>query len=412
MKPISENLLEEMISDPLFDSDPYPTLLLLRENNPVHWSETLGGWIVTGYNDVMTIFKDCESFGNAGRLGQASNHLAQSERDQLQAFQSHYRSIGLLHSDAPEHTRLRSLVIKAFNPSAIRAMQERIQEIVDVILYKAESQGGMEVISDLAWGLPSTVLTDLMGAPPESRALFRKWADDLLAFQGSNKPSVEILLKSQQALVESKKYLLEMISERRKNPGEDLLSSLVIAESEGDRLSEEELLNTCVTLLAAGQETTTALIGNLLMLLLTQPMLLDEVRADRSLIPTTIEEVVRYESPIPRQPRVVRKETLLRGKKLKPGEIVFQMLNGANRDPEVFSDPSVFDIHRQPNRHIGFGLGAHYCVGAPLSRIEATIVLESLLNRFDSIQLVSQKIKWNVKKRNSRVLEELEISFR
>jgi cytochrome P450 len=241
--------------------------------------------------------------------------------------------------------------------------------------------------------------------------MFKNWADDLLAFQGSNRPPEDVLLKTQEALVSSKKYLTDLISERRKNPGEDLLSLLVLAESEGDKLTHEELLNTCITLLAAGQETTTALIGNMLLILLQEPELLVQIREDPSLIPSAIEEIVRFESPIPRQPRLIRRDIVIDGIELKAGQIAFQMLNSANRDSDLFNNPDSVDFRRQANKHLGFGLGAHYCVGAPLSRIEATIVLESLIERFSDIRLLSTETKWNITKRNSRVLESLEISL-
>jgi cytochrome P450 len=241
--------------------------------------------------------------------------------------------------------------------------------------------------------------------------LFKNWADDLLAFQGSNRPSEEVLLKTQEALVSSKRYLTDLIAQRRLNPGEDLLSLLVLAESDGEKLTHDELLNTCITLLAAGQETTTALIGNMLLLLLKDPKLLLQIREDPSLIPGAIEEIVRFESPIPRQPRLIRRDIIIDGVELKAGQIAFQMLNSANRDSEFFDEPDSINFKRQSNKHLGFGLGAHYCVGAPLSRIEATIVLESLIERFSDIKLLSKEIKWNTVKRNSRVLESLNIAI-
>lgn len=403
--------IESRILSKEFDTNPYDILKVMREEAPIFWSESMGGWLITRYEDVIKTFKDTEDFGNANRLGKAAEYLPAASRERLSEFSRHYETIGLLHSDAPEHSRLRGLVVKAFNPGAIRAMKPRIQEIVDQILDVAAAKGEMEVIGDLAWGLPSTVLADLLDAPVESRMQFKTWADDLLAFQGSNRPTEEVLLKTQEALVSSKEYLTNLISERRKNPGEDLLSLLVLAESEGDKLTHEELLNTCITLLAAGQETTTALIGNMLLILLKDPTLLSQIREEPSLIPGAIEEIVRFESPIPRQPRLIRRDLIIDGIELKAGEIAFQMLNSANRDPNFFENPESINFRRQANKHLGFGLGAHYCVGAPLSRIEATIVLESLIWRFDDIRLLSKDIRWNITKRNSRVLESLNISL-
>jgi len=403
--------IDSKIQSKDFDTDPYDILKLMRKEAPIFWSDSMGGWLITRYEDVVKTFKDTEDYGNANRLGKAAEYLPAASRERLSEFSRHYETIGLLHSDAPEHSRLRGLVVKAFNPGAIRAMKPRIQGIVDQILDAAAIKGGMEVIGDLAWGLPSTVLADLLDAPVESRILFKNWADDLLAFQGSNRPTEEVLLKTQEALVASKKYLTDLISQRRMNPGEDLLSLLVLAESEGEKLTHEELLNTCITLLAAGQETTTALIGNMLLLLLQDPNLLLQIREDPSLIPGAIEEIVRFESPIPRQPRLIRRDISIGGNELKAGQIAFQMLNSANRDSDFFDDPDSINFRRQANKHLGFGLGAHYCVGAPLSRIEATIVLESLIERFSEIKLMGKEIKWNTTKRNSRVLDSLNISL-
>lgn len=403
--------IEQLIQEESFDSNPYAVLKQMREKAPIFWSNSMGGWLITKYEDVVRTFKDTDDFGNAGRLGKAAEYLPESTRSKLTEFTKHYETIGLLHSDPPEHDRLRGLVMKAFNPAAIRAMHARIQEIVDQILDVASSNSGMEVIRDLAWGLPSTVLADLLDAPPESRELFKNWADTLLAFQGSNKPDEHTLFKTQEALVESKKYLTDLIQQRKKNPGVDLLSSLVLAELEGEKLNHDELLNTCITLLAAGQETTTALIGNMILILGQDPALLSKIRNDRSLIPQTIEEIVRFESPIPRQPRLIRKDITVSGVEMKKGDIAFQMLNSANRDPDIFENPDSININRKPNKHLGFGVGAHYCVGAPLSRLEATIVLNSMLDRFSKIELINEKVEWDTRKRNSRVLKELSVNL-
>jgi cytochrome P450 len=316
-----------------------------------------------------------------------------------------------LHADPPDHTRLRALVLTGFKPRVVAAMRPRIQAIVDDLLDAVTPSGGMEVISELAWALPATVLADIMGAPPEARPLFKRWADDLLAFQGVNKPSEEILEAAQTALIEGKAYLLTMIEERRREPTDDLLSHLVAAEEGGEQLSEDELLSTCITLLGAGQETTTALTGNSLYLFLSQPGVWERLRDNRDLVKPAIEEAIRFESPIPRQPRLMKKDAELGGKTLRTGDVVFQMINSANRDSERFDDPDTFDIDRHPNRHIGFGLGPHFCIGAPLARLEGEIVFHSLLDRFPNMRLVDETPHWNPIKRNSRVLEKLLVRF-
>lgn len=403
--------LDAQLGTPEFDADPLETLRGLREVDPVHWSDAIGGWIVTRYADVVSTFKDVPVFSNVGRLAKASAYLPPDRRAQFKAFEDHYNIKGLLHSDPPDHTRLRTLVLTAFNPRVIEAMRPRIQAIVDGILDKAAPAGGMEVINDLAWALPSTVLAELMGAPIEARPLFRQWADDILAFQGVNKPSEEILLTAQTALIQAKAYLRTMIEARREEPTDDLLGHLVASQTDGDSLTEEELLSTCITLMGAGQETTTALVGNGLYLMLSHPDAHARMREDPTVIRSAVEEFIRFESPIPRQPRIVKQEGMLGGKHLKTGDIAFQMLNSANRDPAQFVEPDVFDIERKPNRHIGFGLGAHFCVGAPLSRLEGQVIFGTLLDRFPKLRLVDETPHWNTSKRNSRVLKTLDIAF-
>lgn len=403
--------LEARVGTHEFDVDPIDTLTELRQHDPVHWSDNIGGWLVTRFDDVITTFKKTDPFSNEGRLSKATAYLPAETRIEFKPFEDHYNSRGLLHVDPPDHTRLRGLVVSAFNPRVVESMRPRIQAIVDELLDRVAPNGGMEVIEDLAWALPSTVLAELLGAPEEARELFKHWVDDILAFQGVNKPTIEVLRCSQDALVAARAYLKDMIEYRRQHPGTDLISHLATAEIDGEKLTEPELLNIGITLMTAGQETTTALVGNSLYLLLSRPELWAALRQDHGLVASAIEEVLRYESPIPRQPRVMKRDAELRGKQLRKGDVVFQMLNAANRDPEHFVEPDTFDIRRRPNRHLGFGLGAHFCVGAPLSRAEGQIVLDTILRRFPNIRLVDQAPDWNTKKRNSRVLKTLHVAF-
>lgn len=403
--------LDAQLGTTEFDADPIDVLRQLQELDPVHWSDAIGGWLVTRFDDVTTTFKNYKSFSNEGRLAKASAYLPPEARAQFKPFEDHYNTKGILHSDPPDHTRLRALVLTAFNPKVVEAMRPRIQAIVDELLDRAVPNGGMEVIGDLAWALPSTVLAELMGAPPEARPLFKKWADDLLGFQGVNKPTVELLTAAQNSLLEAKDYLRQMIEQRRREPTDDLLSHLVAAEAEGATLTEPELLSTCITLLGAGQETTTALVGNGLYLLRSHPDAWERVRDNPDLVRSAVEEFIRFESPIPRQPRLVKQDIELGGKQLRAGDIAFQMLNIANRDPDHFVDADAFDIERKPNRHIGFGLGPHFCVGAPLSRLEGQIVFTTILERFPNLQLVDERPQWNTAKRNSRVLRTLDVRF-
>ena len=411
MPSTSERSLDELIGSQDFIEDPYPILHRLRVEDPVHWSDSIGGWILTRYDDMVTTFKDVSHYSNEGRLGKAVEYLPAESRAEFKSFEDHFRQKSLIHSDPPDHTRLRGLITKAFTPRVVESMRPRMQAIVNELLDCVQPDGRMDVIKDLAIPLPVTVLAEIFGVPKADVNLFKGWADDLLAFQGVNKPAVEILHRSQTALLGIRAYLGELIKEKRRQPGPDLLSELVAAESEGDKLSEPELLNSCITLLVAGHETTTSLIGNGIYTLLRHPDQWRLLQDDPSLLTSAIEEILRYESPVARQPRLMKQEAEMGGKQMRQGEMVFQMLNAANRDPAYFADPDRFDIRRQKNRHIAFGVGVHFCVGAPLARTEGQIVFSTVMARLPKIRLVEEKPDWDLQKPNSRMLKTLPVLF-
>ena len=403
---LSESIDLALVSDE-FLRDPYPTLRRLQSEAPVYWSESVGAWIVTRYDDVVTTFRDVAHYSNEGRLGRAVEYLPPERRANFRAFENHYATKSLIHSDPPDHTRLRSLVNQAFTPRAVEAMRPRIQALVDGLLDQALGAGPLDLIRDLASPLPAIVIAGIVGAPSEEAALFRQWADAILAFQGVNRPTLAALERSQQGLVDMRAYLTRLIADRRVHPRDDLLSHLVAAESEGERLSEAELLATCVTLLVAGHETTMSLIGNGLLTLLRHPDQLRQLRRDSSLMPSAIEEMLRYESPVARQPRLIKQDVTLRGQALRRGQIAFQFVNAANRDPAYFADPDGFDVRRPNNRHLAFGQGVHFCIGAPLARLEGPIAIAAVLRRMPNLRPASDVDDWDTSKPNSRLLRSL-----
>ncbi len=403
--------LDELLVTKGFMEDPYPLLRRLREEYPVYWSGSIGGWILTRYDDMVVTFKDVSHYSNEGRLGKAVEYLPAESRARLKTFEDHYNVKSLIHSDPPDHTRLRALITKAFTPRVVEAMRPRMQEIVNELLDPVQQAGGMDVIKDLAIPLPVTVLAEIFGVPKSDIHLFKDWADNILTFQGVNKPALELLERAQKALVEIRAYLGELIEVKRRQPGEDLLSELVAAESEGDKLSETELRNSCITLLVAGHETTTSLIGNGLYTILAHPDQWRLLQDDLSHLTSAIEEMLRYESPVARQPRLIKQDAEMGGKQFHQGEMVFQMLNAANRDPAYFTDPDRFDIRRQPNRHLAFGVGIHFCVGATLARTEGQIVFSTLMKRLPNIRLVDEKPNWDLQKPNSRMLKTSPVQF-
>ena len=411
MAAISLDALDGLLVSREFMEDPYPILRRLREEDPVHWSDSIGGWVLTRYDDIVTTFKDVSHYSNEGRLARAVEYLPAESRAKFQAFEDHYRQKSLIHSDPPDHTRLRGLITKAFTPRVVEAMRPRIQQITDELLDAVHPLGRMDVVKDLAIPLPVTVLAEIFGVPKPDLTLFKAWADDLLAFQGVNKPAVEILARSQRALLEIRAYLSELIQRKRREPCPDLLSALVAAESEGGKLSEIELLSSCITLLVAGHETTTSLIGNGLYALLSHPQQWQLLKHDPSLLPSALEEMLRYESPVARQPRLMKRDAEMGGKRLREGQMVFQMLNAANRDPDYFPEPDRFDIRRQKNPHLAFGLGVHFCVGATLARTEGVVVFTALMARLPGIRLVDEKPHWDLQKPNSRMMKTLWVDF-
>ncbi len=395
-----------LVSD-AFLRDPYAIMRQLQAEAPVYWSESIGAWIITRYDDVVTTFRDVAHFSNEGRLGRAVEYLSPEQRANFGAFENHYATKSLIHSDPPDHTRLRSLLNKAFTPRAVEAMRPRIQALVNELLDAAPAP--LDLIRDLASPLPAIVIGEIVGAPVEDSGRFRHWADAILAFQGLNRPPLAALERAQSGLVEMRAYLNDLIAKRRQDPQDDLLTRLVEAESASERLSEGELLSTCVTLLVAGHETTMSLIGNGLLMLLQNPEQLGLLRQDPALMPGAIEEMLRVESPVARQPRLVKQDVKLGGQLIPQGQIAMQFVNAANRDPSYFPDPDRFDIRRTNNRHLAFGQGVHFCIGAPLARLEGPIAIAAVLRRMPNLRLVNDEADWDISKPNSRLLRSLPV---
>jgi cytochrome P450 len=406
---MTDEAIDSVLISEEFLRNPYPMLHRLRSEAPVYWSESIGGWVITRYDDVITTFRNVAPFSNEGRLGRAVDYLPPEQRANFGAFRNHYATKSLLHSDPPDHTRLRSLMNKAFTPRVVEAMRPRIQALVDELLSQALSTGEVDLVRDLASPLPAIVIAQILGAPAEDRQLFKQWADDILAFQGLNRPDLAVLERSQHGLVEIRAYLTGLIADRRQHPRDDLISLLVAAEADGERLNEAELLATCVTLLIAGHETTLSLIGNGLLTLLQHPEQLEQLRQDPTLMPAAIEEMLRYESPVSRQPRLIKYDLVLGDQDLRQGQMAFQFLNAANRDPAYFPDPDRFDLRRQNNRHLAFGNGIHFCIGAPLSRIEGPIAIAAVLLRMPTLRLTNDVADWDTGKPNTRLLRSLPV---
>jgi cytochrome P450 len=309
-------------------------------------------------------------------------------------LERHY-TIGLAHSDPPDHTRLRTLLSKAFNSRLIEGRQSRIQGLVDQLLDRVEDKGRMDIIHDLAYPLPATIIAEIIGAPAEDIDLFRQWAIGInRLFESGGRVTPASVAAAQSSLVEMREYIGRLIIERRRRPGDDVLSHLVAAEQQADRLSVAELVSTAVTLFVAGHETTTHLIGNGMLALLRQPDQLQKLKDQPALISGAVEEMLRYDTAVQRGWRIAAGDIEIDGCRIKKGDLVLPMLGAANRDPAQFPEPDRFDICRQDNKHLGFGYGIHFCLGAPLARLEVPIAINTLLRRFPDLRLETESLTW------------------
>ncbi len=389
---MSQNFDRQLTSSQFVD-DPYSTGRQLRSEAPVYWCEPWGAWVLSRYSDIRSVYTDAVRFKSRGRINALFQHLPQETLQQLALLQEHF-SAGLLHCDLPDHTRLRNLVSQAFTPRVIAGMRRRIQALVDELLDAVKCQGRMDVIEDFAFPLPATVISELLGIPPSDRDQFREWAGGIISFQGNARPSVESVLHAQDCVREARAYFGELFEQRRREPAGDLISGLVAAEEQGDRLSEAELMTTCVTLLVGGHETTTSLISNGMLLLLDFPDQMRSLRDDLSLISSAVKEMLRYESPAQRGFRLVAQDTEIDGTPIRQGQLLCLLLGVGNRDPEHFPDPDRFDITREAKQHLAFGGGIHFCLGAPLATLEAEIALATLLMRFPDMKIERGRPEW------------------
>jgi cytochrome P450 len=302
----------------------------------------------------------------------------------------------MLGKDPPDHTRLRSLANQAFTPRRVKELEPRIQQIADDLIRRADRQGGMEFMADFALPLPVIVIAELLGVPPDERETFHAWSNQMVSAIDAVNVSATKEKQSQAAALALGGYFADLVRRRRQEPKDDLISALTLARDAEDRLTEGELLAMCMLLLIAGHETTVNLLGNGLLALLTHPDQLARLSSHSDLMPSAVEEMLRFESPVQRATFRLTTETLQIGEAtIEKGQQVSAVIGAANRDPDQFPQPDLFDITRQPNRHLAFGLGIHFCLGAPLARTEARIGFTRLLEQWPRLQLTGQAPDWN-----------------
>jgi pimeloyl-[acyl-carrier protein] synthase len=402
---ILKRLHRPKLFGPKMLADPYPYYARLRRIDPVHWAEGPGHWVLTRYADIVSVLRSPHA---------SAERIEINQRQVPAEFQEVFtaRKDAMLSADPPRHTRLRLLVNKAFTPGAVADLAPFIQRFVDDVIDTVQPRGRLDVIRDLAYPLPATVIAEMLGVPHADRDRFKQWSDDIAAVIG-NFPgglSEGVLRRGVHGMRELRAYFRGIVVQRRVEPRDDLISALVKAQQEGDRLNEAELLANAVLLLNAGHETTTNLIGNGILALLRHPDQLGRLREDPARIPTAVEELLRYDSPVQFTSRVLKTDLTLGGKQLRAGQTVLLVLGAANRDPAQFPDPDRLDVGRADNKHLSFGLGSHYCLGAPLARLEGRIVFETLLRRLPGLRLAGSAPVYR-QNFNLRGLEALEVTF-
>ncbi len=399
-------------------SNPYPFYEMLRRHDPVHWDDEMGFWVLTRYTDIDSLYTD-ERFSRAQGLMRGFERLSEADRS-VAAPVYHSFSQTVFYADPPYHTHLRGLMNHAFTPRRVERLRPYIQRTVDELLDAACAKPVVDIIQDLAYPLPVMVIAELLGLPVNDRARFKKWSDDLFAILGTVRPkSHQLLERAAQSLDEMTDYVRVLSRTRRVSPQDDLLTALltftendsfdcphphrsgtppageaVVLERSSSDLTGEELVANINILLSTGHETTTHLLGNGLLALLQNPDEMQKLQARPALLASAIEEMLRYDNPVQITYRSAVEEAEIQGRRIRKGDLVNTIIGSANRDPERFTHPDRFNITRDEGRHLGFGLGIHFCIGAPLVRLEAEIVFETLLRRFPGLRLATDTLAW------------------
>jgi pimeloyl-[acyl-carrier protein] synthase len=363
-------------------ANPYPTYHRLRQEDPVHLSP-LGIWALSRYDDAAMLLRD-PRFGRRGFQQILESRFGRQGLGQSMLFQ-----------DPPDHTRLRTLVNKGFTPRVIEGMRSHIQQVVDGLLDQVKAAGRMDVVADLAYPLPVIVICEMVGVPAEDREKFRDWSYAIArSLDAIAVPNEELARRANEAQDALTAYFARLIEERRRAPRPDLLSALIAAEEAGDRLTTQELFATGILLFIAGHETTVNLIGNGTLALLRNPDQMQRLRAEPGLIASAVEELLRFDSPVQRTGRLLYEDVTIDGKTIPKGSIAVALIGAANRDPAHFPDPDRLDITRSDNRHLAFGWGIHFCLGAPLARLEGQIAFSTLLRRFPRLALAADQVEY------------------
>ncbi|MFE9875431.1 cytochrome P450 [Streptomyces sp. NPDC005784] len=377
--------------DPAFVADPYPAYEELRARGRVHYYEPTNQWLVAHHADVSALLRD-------RRLGRTYQHrfthedfgrtAPPPEHEPFHVLNDH----GMLDLEPPDHTRIRRLVSKAFTPRTVERLKPYVEGLAGELVDRLVEAGGGDLLTDVAEPLPVSVIAEMLGVPESERAPLRPWSADICGMYELN-PSEEVARKAVRASVEFTEYLRGLIEARRKEPADDLISGLIAAHDEGDRLTEQEMISTCVLLLNAGHEATVNSTVTGWWTLFRHPGQLAELRADHTLIPTAVEELMRYDTPLQLFERWVLDDIEIDGTTVPRGAEIAMLFGSANRDAEVFADPETLDLSRAENPHISFSAGIHYCIGAPLARLELAASMSALLTRAPALRLTEEPVR-------------------
>ena len=399
---MSDELLVRIVTDPDVIADPYPLLRELRETAPVHKSGISDFWVLTRFDDCRAALRD-QRLGSPEPGEEAPSLLAASRSPRPDGVRS------LLFLNPPDHTRIRSLVSRAFTPRRVEHLRPVVQAMTEELLDQVAEAGECDLIDALAFPLPANVISELVGVPVADRDWLRPLVSDLAATLEPNRQPGEVE-RSEAASAKVNEYLNDLIDRRRADPADDLLSGLIAASDGEDRLTQPEVAVTVSLIYAAGFETTMNLIGNMVHTLMRHPDQLARLRADRSLVPSAVDEVLRFEPPVQIDGRYARADTEVGGHVIPAGHGVLTLLGAANRDPAAVDDPDRFDVRRSEVPLLAFGSGIHYCLGAALARLEGQVVLEALLDRFGTWTPLDDNPPWK-RRLTLRGLASLPVAF-
>ncbi len=385
--------LDDDMLTPARVADPYPFFQELRTTDPIHWSDRYRAWFISRWDDVFTSLRDPRFSSDRVKpvFDTKLSDVQRAERKPMFDVLQHW----MVFNDPPEHTRLRSLVNRAFTPRAVEALRPRIDEVVTSQLESIRDLGTVDLIRDFAFPIPAVVIAEMMGVPVDERDLFKGWSDSIMALVFGAAGVAGRREQAQRSMLELASYLRDLVTHFRAHPGENLICDLIDAQEADDRLSDDEIVSTCTLVLFGGHETTTNLIGNGVRALLHFPDQLQRLMDDPALLPSAIEELLRFDGPSKMEVRRAATNIELRGHTIEEGQQIYFIQAAANRDPDAFESPNALDLARTPNRHCGFGFGIHYCMGAPIARLEGSIAIPALIRALPGLRIGPEVEVWH-----------------